>query len=186
MLNVSGKPSLLLVEVISSLRDKVYLPSTTVRRSLPSLFISLFFLFMTSCGGEDCVINNTVTATMNFYNSTGKAVSIRDELTVSVVRPGRDSVILNRKADASSLTFPLGYVNECDTFVFKFLLSNIVDSVFIHHDNQPYFISLDCGMAMFHTITSADCTHNLMQSVAITRPEINYDVLENLQIRFSD
>ena len=140
---------------------------------------------LAACGGEDCVINNTVAATINFYSTDGKAIMVNDELTVSMVRPGSDSIVLNRKSTPSGFTVPLGYMNECDTFVLRFTLANISDSVFIHHTNQPYFISLDCGTAMFHTITSADCTHSVLQSVVVTQPEINYDAIENLQLIFS-
>ena len=143
-------------------------------------------ILLAACGGDDCVINNTVTTTMNFYNASGSAVMINDELTVSLVRPGSDSIVLNRKSSATGVTVPLGFQNECDTFVFSFSLINITDSVFVHHTNQPYFISLDCGTAMFHTITSADCTHRTLQSVNVVHPEVNYDALENLQLVFND
>lgn len=150
-------------------------------------FIFLFIAFLlVSCGGDDCVINNTVTATMSFYMADGNACQINDTLTVFVTRADGDSVVLNRKLGATGLVFPLGYSNACDTFVFYFARMGVTDSVFIRHDNHPYFISLDCGTAMFHTLTAADCTHHLMQSVQITHPEINYDAQENVQLVFGN
>lgn len=149
----------------------------------PMLIVGASLLFG-ACGGEDCVINNTVAVTMNFYSAAGNAVMLNDELTVSIVRPENDSIVLNRKSSATGVDIPLGYANACDTFVLRFGMANIVDSVFIHHTNQPYFISLDCGTAMFHTITGTDCTHNVLQSVTVTNPEINYDALENLRLVF--
>lgn len=140
---------------------------------------------LTSCGGDDCVINNTVTAKMNFYMSDGQPCKISDELSVLETRPQGDSVVLNRKVGATGLTFPLSYRNTCDTLVFVFR-DDVRDSVFIHHDNHPYFVSLDCGTAMFHTLTAVDCTHHLMQSVEIVNPEINYDALESLHLVFGD
>ena len=53
------------------------------------------------CGGVDCTINNTVTATLNFYSRSGAAVAYTDTLTVTVVGAKGDSVILNRKKNAS-------------------------------------------------------------------------------------
>lgn len=139
-----------------------------------------------SCGGQDCVINNTVTANMSFYTADGKPCQILDTLTVSVVRPQGDSIVLNRKTGATGLMFPLGYINRCDTFLFKFSRMGCTDTLFIRHDNNPYFISLDCGTAMFHTLTGVDCTHHLMQSAVIVNPEINYDAKDNLQIVFGN
>ena len=152
---------------------------------LPCILVGACIL-LASCGGEDCVINNTVVATMNFYSSDGSAVMLNDELTVSVVRPGSDSIVLNRKSSATGISVPLGYQNECDTVVLRFGMANIVDTLFLHHTNQPYFISLDCGTAMFHTLTSTDCTHRVLQSVIVTNPEINYDALENVQLVFGN
>ena len=102
------------------------------------------------------------------------------------VRVQGDSVVLNRKLGATGLSFPLGYASACDTFVFRFARMGVSDTVFIRHDNHPYFISLDCGTAMFHTLTAADCTHRLMQSAVITHPEINYDAQENIQLVFGN
>ena len=165
-----------------------HFPFATLKtlRTLKTLTSLALLALFASCGGDDCVINNTVTATMNFYMADGNPCQIMDTLTVSVVREKGDSVVLNRKLGASSLIFPLGYSNACDTFIFRFARLGVSDSVFIRHDNHPYFISLDCGTAMFHTLTSVDCTHHLMQSIQITHPEINYDAQENVQLVFGD
>ena len=110
------------------------------RRGFALVILIATCMLLAACGGEDCVINNTVMVTMNFYASDGSPVMLNDELTVAVVRPGNDSIVLNRRVPP--LGFPsLGYTDESDTFVFRFGLTNIVDSVFIHHTNQPYFIS---------------------------------------------
>ena len=155
-------------------------------RILTTLTSLALLPLLVSCGGDDCVINNTVSAMMNFYMADGNPCQIMDTLTVSIVREKGDSVVLNRKLGASNLAFPLGYSSVCDTFVFRFARLGISDSVFIRHDNHPYFISLDCGTAMFHTLTAVDCTHHLMQSIQITHPEINYDAQENIQLVFGN
>lgn len=171
---------------LKTLRTLRTLKTLGTLRTLKTLTSLALLALFASCGGDDCVINNTVTATMNFYMADGNPCQIMDTLTVSVVRERGDSVVLNRKLGASSLIFPLGYSNACDTFVFRFARMGVSDSVFIRHDNYPYFISLDCGTAMFHTLTSVDCTHHLMQSIQITHPEINYDAQENVQLVFGD
>ena len=171
---------------LKTLRTLRTLKTLGTLRNLKTLTSLALLALFVSCGGDDCVINNTVTATMNFYMADGNPCQIMDTLTVSVVRERGDSVVLNRKLGASSLIFPLGYSNACDTFIFRFARLGVSDSVFIRHDNHPYFISLDCGTAMFHTLTSVDCTHYLMQSIQITHPEINYDAQENVQLVFGD
>jgi len=152
--------------------------------SLAALLLAAIVL--TGCGGDDCVINNTVTATMNFYLDDGNACQITDTLTVTVVRAEGDSVVLNKKVGATGVVFPLSYNSTADAYVFHFVRAGVRDTVFIRHDNHPYFISLDCGTAMFHTLLEVDCTHNLMKSVNIVYPEINYDAQENIQLVFGN
>lgn len=162
-------------------------PLPRLLKSLPRLAAALTaVMLVAACGGDDCVINNTVAANMAFYLSDGNPCQITDTLTVSVVRAQGDSVVLNRKLGATGLTFPLSYTSACDTFVFHFARMGLSDTLFIRHDNHPYFISLDCGTAMFHTLTAVDCTHRLMHSAVITHPEINYDAQENIQLVFGN
>lgn len=138
---------------------------------------------LNGCGGVDCTINNTVTASLNFYSLSGTAIAYTDTLTVTVVGAAGDSVILNKKTKATGFTFPLGYTSQCDTFVLHYA-GGWTDSLFLHHENHPYLISLDCGTAMFHTLTRAECTHTFLHEAVIANPEINYDGQENIKLHF--
>ena len=44
------------------------------------------------------------------------------------------------------------------------------------------YVSVDCGTAMFHTITAASSTHTLIDTLIIKSPEVNYDERENIQV----
>ena len=69
----------------------------------------LVLLAASACSGDDCPINNTVMGKMAFYNQQGEAVGLVGTLTVSVVRPQGDSVVLNQKVGSSEVNFPLSY-----------------------------------------------------------------------------
>ena len=138
-----------------------------------------------ACSGEDCPINNTVLGKMAFYNEYGDAVAINGELTVSVVRQQGDTVVLNRKANASEVLFPLSYAHERDTLIFCYVINNnwmLYDSLYISHANIPTLVSVDCGTAMFHTITSVSSTHNVIDTLILTSSKVNYDERENIQV----
>ena len=144
--------------------------------------LSLFLTIgMAACSGEDCPINNVVQGKMAFYSEYGDAVSFAGELTVRVVRPQGDSVVLNRKVNAGEVLFPLSYVNEVDTFVFDY--SGVsCDSIYIAHTNTPTLVSIDCGVAMFHTITSVSSTHYEIDSLILKSSDVDYDERENIQV----
>ena len=156
-----------------------------LRHILYPIAILLIIIGHTACSGEDCPINNTVMGKMAFYNSFGDAGSINCTLSVSVVRPQGDSVILNKKKNASDITFPLSYAHERDTFIFCYDFSGslmVYDTLYIAHTNEPTLVSIDCGTAMFHTITSVSSTHTLIDTLLIKSPEVDYDERENIQV----
>lgn len=148
------------------------------------LAVSLIITGMASCSGDDCPINNTVLGKMAFYNSLGDAISINVPLSMLVVRPQGDSVILNRLSVASEVTFPLSYTHETDTFIFCYDFSDMMlyDTLYISHTNTPTLVSVDCGTAMFHTITSTHSTHTFIDTLIIKSSEVNYDERENIQV----
>ena len=141
----------------------------------------LVVMVVAACSGEDCPINNTVQGKMSFYSKYGDAVSFVGELTVSVVRPQGDSVVLNRKMKAGEKLFPLSYVNETDTFILDYA-GVACDSIYISHTNTPTLVSIDCGMAMFHSITSVSSTHYEIDSLILKSSDVDYDERENIQV----
>ena len=157
----------------------------TYRHIAYPIVILLILLGVTACSSEDCPINNTVRGKMAFYNSLGDAVSINAILSVSVTRPQGDSVILNQKTFAADLTFPLSYTNETDTIIYCYDFNGnliVYDTLYISHTNTPTLVSIDCGTAMFHTITAVSSTHTLIDTLIIKSPEVNYDERENIQV----
>ena len=151
------------------------------RNILRLLGILLIIVSVGACSGEDCPINNTVQGKMAFYNALGDPVSYIGTLTVSVVRPQGDSVVLNQKTNASEVLFPLSYTYETDTLIFAYG-DGVYDSLYVSHANIPTLVSVDCGTAMFHTITSASSTHHWIDTLILKSPEVNYDERENIQV----
>lgn len=155
-------------------------------RYISRLLVALFAIIgVAACSGEDCPINNTVMGKMAFYNQLGDAVSLNTILSVSVVRPQGDSLVLNQKSQASDVIFPLSYTHETDTFIFCYDFNGDVilyDSIYIGHINTPTLVSVDCGTAMFHTITTVSSTHYLIDSLILKSSEVDYDERENIQV----
>ncbi len=145
-----------------------------------------------SCSSSDCPLNNTVMQKCVFYGADGKSLTIGDTLTVTV----RDSVVLNRLTDGTSIKLPMSYNAAADTLVFQFKPADatvaMTDTVIVAKTNTPHFVSLDCARSMFHTITGVSCSKRkpdatykyAIEKVVITNAEVNYDEQENLQIFF--
>ena len=153
------------------------------RYLIPNLIILLSMLVgMGSCSGEDCPINNTVAGKMQFYNQLGDAVAINGTLSVNVVRPQGDSVVLNQLYNASEISFPMSYTHLTDTLIFDYNRGAAYDTLYISHSNTPTLVSIDCGTAMFHTITAAHSTHHVIDTLIIQSAKVDYDERENIQV----
>ncbi len=166
-------------------------------RMLRSLSCSGFLVgvvaIVVSCSSSDCPLNNTVMQKCGFYDADGTVLTVGDTLTVTV----RDSVVLNRLTDGTSIKLPMSYNEPADTLVFVFkpagAVETVADTVVVSKTNSPHFVSLDCARSMFHTITGVSCSKRTPDAVykyaigqvVITNAEVNYEERENLQIFFN-
>ena len=147
----------------------------------------LLTLAIAACdNGTDCNINNVSYNRIQLYgtgesSNTPAVYSYPDTLTVKLLINGRDSIVANRLVGASELLLPVSYTNECDTLVFEYS-DNIDDTLYVEHNNIPYFVSTDCGMAMFHNVTGLRHTRNLIDSAAINESLINFEWHENIKL----
>ncbi|MBR6031726.1 MAG: hypothetical protein IKP36_07180 [Bacteroidaceae bacterium] len=145
------------------------------------LFILSSLVLLAACESYDCTLYNAVNMYGAFYQD-GKAVAINDTLTITAC--GTDAVLLNRSVGTAQLTLPLSYWQDEDTLVFS-INSNgyfFQDTVWITKTNLVHYESPDCPAKLFHTIQDVRSTHDFIESISITRPSVNYETTENLQI----
>ncbi|MBR6287049.1 MAG: hypothetical protein IKR18_08715 [Bacteroidaceae bacterium] len=133
-----------------------------------------------ACSSINCQLNNTVYTTYGLYYRNNP-ITVTDTLTVTTL--GSDSVLLNKKTDMSSIELPMSYTGETDVIVLSFMEQSN-DTIWISHTNYPYYETPECGTAIFHEITNIHHTHNLIDSIEIVKPTVNYDGKENVRIHF--
>lgn len=150
--------------------------------------IYVILLFLCACdNGSDCNINNIAYNRIQLYDAKYKNDTLNnnysypDTITVKLAINGKDSIIVNKSISTSELQLPVSYKNECDTLIFEYT-KNITDTLYIFHENIPYFISTDCGMAMYHHLTKLSHTNNLIDSAVIKDPTINFSWHENIKL----
>ncbi|MBQ3152485.1 MAG: hypothetical protein IJB77_03365 [Bacteroidaceae bacterium] len=157
--------------------------------SISALLTAIVLLITASCdNGADCNINNVAYNRIQLYSAitdvdtivSGK-YSYPDTLTVKLVINGNDSIIVNRLVGASELQLPVSFTQECDTLVFEYSGADN-DTLYIERTNIPYFVSSDCGMAMYHHLTGLRHTRSLIDSASINEAFINYDWNENIKL----
>ncbi|OQC02816.1 MAG: hypothetical protein BWX77_00993 [Bacteroidetes bacterium ADurb.Bin090] len=150
--------------------------------SLP-LSLLLLSLFLQACvGNPNCYESKEVLVYCGFYSSeTGKAGSIEK---VSVRGLGSDSLIYNDKT-LSKLALPLRSDAQESVFIIEIEQSSIVfrDSLSLSHTNNEWFISMECGCIVLHTLLDArPGGASFIDSVCIVNPEIKNAVTEHVKI----
>lgn len=147
-------------------------------------------LMVVGCQNISCPLDNVVLMT-NCLCYQGAPVTMADTLSVTVART--DSVLLNRLSGFSSFQLKMHEVAEghlTDTLVLNWSLKatelqpalQLRDSIFVDHDCHIYFESIDCPPVIFHNITSARSTRNLLDSVEVIQPRVEYEDVENLRL----
>ena len=154
----------------------------------PSIFAAM--LFIVACDNIDCPLNNTVYATYNFYDiENEQPTTLKDTLTVQPF--GKDTILLNRIFDVSSINLPVSHTGEADTLLFHFSSPSgkATDTIVFVHTNIPHFVSIDCATAVFHTVTHVAWKKQTIyprpqaiDSIALVDPQINYDPKEHFKI----
>lgn len=148
--------------------------------------IALCAFMTTGCdGGYDCSIENVAYNRIGFYNideyNNESKYKFPEELTVSIMINGVETVAINHISDVSELQVPMSYTNECDTLIFNYQYGG-TDSIFVTHENIPYFVSMECGTAMYHRIKEVRHTDAFIDSIAVVHDYINYNKHENIKL----
>ena len=151
-----------------------------------AMLFAVCAILLGSCdAGYECGIEKTSYNRIKFYNIDSNNIESEyqfpDILTVSLLVNGKDSIVINHLANASSLQLPMSYTNSCDTVVFSYE-NNATDTLFVKHENIPYFISMECGLAMYHRLQDVTHTKAFIDSVAIINDYVNFDNNENIKL----
>lgn len=149
-------------------------------------------LLLAGCTEVNCPLDSVVAMTCGLYDVESRQ-PITLTATLSVRAAGTDSILLNEATNISSFLLPVRHGVTTDTLLLDFSTATsvqaVTDTLFVEHTNEPHFEYIDCPGTMFHTLKSVRWTsHDLLDmpltvdSVAIVRPSVNYDDIENLRI----
>lgn len=151
--------------------------------------IYLFALaFLYACTQtENCTQEKNVLMQVGFYkktmDSTTKIYS-KSALTIDsiwVMGLGTDSLLYNKETSIKSINIPLKKTIKQTDYIVRF--NNTTDTISIFHtNNDRYYLSLECGCVVAHSIDEIVSTGHFIDSVSIINRDINTTNAENIQI----
>ena len=151
--------------------------------ALQGLTFGLLLLLAGACNDTDCTVSNTAYVNYGLYNGNGVAVTFTEPVTVTTT--GVDSVLINQESNMQLMQLPLSYTNTEDTFIVH-LSETLFDTIYVTHQNIPYFTNLDCGTMMFYNVTNTSFTQHVLDSLTITNPNIDNNEKENFKIYYTN
>lgn len=128
------------------------------------------------------------------YKRLGSKTITKDYVDSAMIEAGysmtesthrNDSILLNKKSGASSISLPMSYYNSADTLVFSYSGISLQDTVIVAQDSYPHVELPECGTHRFHTLKSIRSTGFAIDSIAISHPVVNYDGNENVKVFFN-
>lgn len=134
------------------------------------------------------------TKTQYIYQKLGEASITSDAPNATLVAEGyvetvaevrRDTVLINRLWNATSVSLPMSYFASCDTLVFSYSDLSAKDTLYVEHDNYTYVDLPECGSSRFARLKQIRSTDIAISRLEIVRADVNYDGLENVIIYFN-
>lgn len=151
--------------------------------------IYLFALaFLFACTQtENCTQEKNVLMQVGFYKKTMESTTniySKSALTIDsiwVMGLGTDSLLYNKETSIKSINIPLKKTIEQTDYIVRF--NNTTDTISIFHtNNDRYYLSLECGCVVAHSIDEIVSTGHFIDSVSIINRDINTTNAENIQI----
>lgn len=122
-----------------------------------------------------------VTVTKDRQDST----YIEQGYTETIAQHRNDTILLNNKSGASSISIPMSYFNGADTLVFAYSNISLRDTIKIQHDSYPHVELPECGTYRYHTLKSVAATDASIDHIEIANPYVNYEGQTNINIYFN-
>lgn len=104
-------------------------------------------------------------------------------MTQSVER--KDTTLLNKISNATSMSVPMSYFNDADTLILTYASISNKDTIIVRQTNYPHVELPECGAYRFHKITGITSTDYAIDHVEIGSSEVNYEGRENIKIYFN-
>ncbi|MGN1245490.1 MAG: DUF6452 family protein [Muribaculaceae bacterium] len=160
-----------------------------MRKALAYILVTVAALAVwavTSCSNESCLENQSAVPRCGFYSSQSKKQVSIDSITVYAVGVPGDTMLVECGRSVAKLYMPLDMGNDVTRYVIHYdavLLSDVRynDTLTIHYERVPYFVSHECGAMYYFDVKDYGCTNHLIDSVTITADRFTNLDVETIQ-----
>ncbi len=157
-------------------------------RFLSGLYLTIIIALFSACTStEECREETDVNVQIGFYTNTTNTTTqqiLQSSLSIDSIWVhglSKDSFIYENIKSEELILIPLNSMADHTDYVIQF--NDKTDTItFFHQNNDKYYLSLECGCLVAHTIDEVVSTQHYIDSVSIVYPEVNNTSIENVQI----
>ncbi len=159
------------------------------------LYVLLLLLFcgvgLSGCTGEGCIDNRSSVPLAKFYSYDEQETPLSiDSISIYGVGQATDSLLLDMGMKVSQVYLPLRFTRDTTQYVIRYEQRALSapqynDTLTFIYRPYPYFESIDCGAMYNYSIDTCQYTRNVLDSVAVTHPEITNKPDESVRIFYT-
>lgn len=145
-----------------------------IKYIIPFFIISVASL---SCGDDICVLETETFMSLELNVTDAILVDTEYLNNLSIYSPEwSDSIHYSEEGSSSILDFQLSPHSSNTTIVITSVSSELKDTIHFYHQNEPFFLSPECGFIINYKIDSFSVTNNLIDSIYLAKDEITNNV----------
>lgn len=160
-----------------------------ISRSLTLLLSTLSLLSLSACGDEGCVEQVTPYVVGLFTQQPENETTITS-FSVYGLGQASDSAMVLNQTSLESVDLILNADSVKTRLLFQFILPNtpepdtLRDTVTVFYTNRDFFINIDCGCSVFHTIDTLTFTKEVIQDIEILNSDVTNEKTPNIKIYY--
>ncbi|MCY7290885.1 MAG: DUF6452 family protein [Ferruginibacter sp.] len=156
-----------------------------MKKYLLLIFIACMSI-LSSCKDEYtiCNLSKDVRFIGTFYQRINGAEVLAPAPNLSIIQLPTNASIFNQQANVATFSFVLNPLLDSAKYIFKIANNLPADTVTIVYTSTGANLSPECGAVTYHNILKITSTLNTIDSVKITQPKLNTDLLQNAKFYY--
>ena len=142
--------------------------------------------FLYSCKDEYsiCNLSKDVRFIATFYQRINGADVLYPAPSLSITQIASNALLYNQQSNTATFSFVLNPLVDSAKYIFKVASNSPADTVTIIYTSTGANLSPECGAITYFNVSKIKTTLNTIDSVKITNPILNTDLLQNAKFYY--
>ena len=155
-------------------------------KSKSFLLLIICLSFLAACKDEYtiCDLSKDVRFIGSFYQRNNGADVLTPAPNLNIIQLSNNTALYTQQVNAATFSYPLNPQVDSAKYSFKLANNLQADTVTIVYTSTGTNLSLECGAVIYHNISRITSTLNTIDSIKITNPLLNTNLLLNAKIYY--